>query len=68
MTKKMTTGGGGKPSKLPWIPPRFESALMSLTNAGHPYFDTDDESSPGWGRTLNKNANPHSTWDQTNPS
>ena len=56
----------GKPAKLPWIPPRFETAELDLATHGHAYYDLDDASTPG--TRVSQNIGPSHGVDQDNPS
>lgn len=68
----MTSEANGKPQpkgkRKPWIPPRFEEVGVDLVSAGHPYYDTDDASTPGTAKTNDPEPSGyHPNYDQTNP-
>ena len=64
--KAAASGAGGRPVRKPWIPPRFECVDAALVGSGHPYYDHDDSTTPGVGKTSDPDFMAP-TWDQTNP-
>ena len=69
----MTSKANGKPQpkgkRLPWIPPRFDTVTADLVGYGHTYFDNDDTSTTGSGRSIDTDASDLGSGgvDQANP-